>query len=482
MSQYRTVHASRPQGAALTTVLLLASLLVACPTPPPDGPPEPPTGPVAWQRGQPELDPGTTLRGMRELRAIVHLHSHWSHDACDGDPQPGGVPDEDCLTDLREALCTTRIDLAFLSDHPTHADEAPLQDRLLHRDQDQLVLDSEGRAVGNRLVCDNGHTSLLLPGVEGDLMPLGITEDLPQAWNNRTPEAVQELKDSGAVVWTGHTEVRSLEELAELQADGLELYQLHANLDPDIREDHLGLEPFGYLGEVAPFFFPEPNGIFDPPHPDLAPLGFLELNEPSIVALETLGLTRRLGISGGTDAHQNVFPTAASDGERIDSYRRMLRWFNNRLRIEGDLTPETARAALKAGQNHILFEVFGSAVGFDFHAEMGGEIAEMGEELLLDRGIANLRVELPALDSRSPQGPSAPVIVGRLYRATDQGRELLQEWSDGPLDLSVTQAGIYRVEVWITPFHLEPYLGEVAADYMGNPIPWIQSNAIFLRE
>ncbi len=37
---------------------------------------------VPWSRGVPALDPGP--RGYQARRSIVHLHSPWSHDACDG--------------------------------------------------------------------------------------------------------------------------------------------------------------------------------------------------------------------------------------------------------------------------------------------------------------------------------------------------------------------------------------------------------------
>ena len=460
--------------------LLLFLGLSACPRTE-EPPPEPPFAPGPWDIGQPELGPETSRRGLNQVRAIAHLHSHWSHDACDGDPQPGGVPDEECLGDLRSALCTNRIDVAFLSDHPTHADEAELAERLLEREDDELVLNVDGDPIAAWMACDSGHRTLMLPGIEGALMPFGINEDLPEAWGSNTAEGVQALRDSGAVVWTSHTEQRTLAELEELQLDGFELYQLHANLDPGIREDYLGLEPYSYLSEVRPFFFPEENGILDPPHPDLAPIAFLEQNEPSLLALETIGLQRAVAISGGTDAHQNVFPNLATDGERIDSYRRMIRWFNNRLLLDGEITPESAKEALRSGRNHIVFEAFGTPSGFDFRIEAEDNIHELGAELDLGRGVGRVFVALPSLDLRSPRGYDLPVVTGRLYRADASGRVLLEEWSDGDLEIAITDPGVYRVEVWLTPHHLTPYLGEVASDFTTTPVLWIQSGAIFAR-
>lgn len=432
--------------------------------------------PIAWDRGQPDIA-GCDTRGLRDYRAIIHLHSHHSHDACDGEPQPGGVPDEACLQDLRDALCVTRIDLAFTTDHPTHAAEVPLEDLLLIRGDDEPVMGPGGTPIASWMRCPDGHRVLMLPGIEsGEMMPLGLEAQVADAYGSATPAAFQQIKDAGALAWVAHTETRALAELATFELDGIELYQLHANLDPDLREDYLGLDPGGFITGVAPFFF----GSQPTPVPDLAPLGFLAPNEPSITALETLGQTRRLTISAGTDAHQNVLPNAASDGERIDSYRRMLRWFNNRVRLAGPLTPEAAKAALRAGNNHIVFESFGTPIGFDFHAVQGEASVEMGAELTLGAG-AKLVAVLPRLDPRSPQSSTPPTLEGRLYRATADGRALLDSWTEGTLELDAPGPGVYRVEVWITPRHLAPYLGEVAGDYTETAIPWIYSGALFVR-
>lgn len=469
----------RPVQRASPFLLLAVLPPLACQ--PEDEPGSPPFVPVPWAKDTPELD--VTVRGLREVRAIIHSHSHWSHDACDGDPQPGGIPDEQCLAELREGLCTTRIDVAMMSDHPAYAEDVSLAERLLNRGDDEVVHNEAGDAIAAWFTCpDPEHRVLVLPGLEDELMPLGMEADVLDASESFSPGSVQALRDqANAVVFVPHTEQRTPAEVEPLFVDGIEMYQLHANLDPGIREDYLGLEPFGYLGDIAPFFFPEQHGLANPPHPDLAPLGFLVLMEPSAVVLETVGQTQHLSTSGATDAHRNVFPTPAGDGERMDSYRRMFRWLDNRLRIDGDLDPWTAKDALRMGRNHTVFEVFGTPLGFDFRAEQGGEVHEAGGEVPMDGGPIRIQIDLPVLDPRSPRGVSDPEVRGRLYRATPAGRELLAEWRDGPLDLVADAPGVYRVEVWITPLHLEPYLGDVAAEYVGVEVPWIQTGAIFVR-
>lgn len=437
----------------------------------------PPDAPIPWDRGQPDIA-GCEVRGFRDYRAILHLHTHHSHDACDGDPQPGGVPDEACLQHLRDALCVTRIDVAFTSDHPEFATSATVEEMLVMRGDDEPILGDGGTPIAAWLKCPDGHRVLMLPGIESSsMMPFGIEAHAEAAYGESSPASFQAIKDVGAVAWVAHTEGRDVAELATLGLDGIELYQLHANLDPEIREEDLGLDPDGFLADVSPFFF---GGLAHPPEPDLATLAFLVPNEPSIVALETLGLTQRISVSAGTDAHENVLPNDAPDGERIDSYRRMIRWFNNRIRLDGPLTPQAAKAALRAGHNHIVIESFGLPIGFDFHAVAGDTFTEMGAEVTAS-GDLKIVATLPRLDPRSPQGGTPPGIEGRLIRATMLGRETLETWTEGSVEVAADMPGVYRVEVWITPRHLEPYLGDVAADHTDKPMPWIYSAGLFVR-
>jgi len=460
----------------LPLLVVLTLLSTSCVGSSPDAESEP-FEPIAWSAGPPVLE--AAARDWREIRAIVHLHSPHSHDACDGNPQPGGELDEDCLGDLRSALCTDRIDVAFLTDHPGHANDVDFEELLLLRDDDQLVMNQAGTAVGNRIACEGGHEVLLLPGIESSrMMPLGLEEHVRDAYGPGTAEDFALIREAGAVGWVAHTEGRDIAELATLGIEGIELYQLHANIAPNLREERLGLDGMEIFAQLGPFFFAtEEDGI--PPHPDLAPLGFLLPNEPSITALETLGLTQRIGISGGTDAHQNVLSTEANDGERMDSYRRLMRWFNNRVRIRGELSPDSARAALREARTWISFEVFGTPLGFDFFAASGDEVFEIGSEPSFSESLV-LRATLPSLDPRSPRSETPPVVRGLIYHADEQGRELIAQWDEGEIEVQVPGPGVYRVEVWITPRHLVPYLGD-RPDLSERELPWLYSGAVFVR-
>lgn len=457
-----------------------ALLVSGCPLTPPEPSPEPtPFVPIAWPESPPALD-AAPIRGFVEQRGIAHLHSHHSHDACDGEPQPGGIPDESCLQDLRDGLCASRIDIAFLSDHPTHAEEAAFDELLLLRGDDEPVMGLAGTPVANRMRCPDGFRPLLLPGVESDLMPLGLPAHVPSAYHAFSPEAVADVQAAGGLAWLAHTEGRTIDELRPLGLDGIEIYQLHANLDPDIREEFLGLGAFDYLDELRPFFFSDPDDPRVPPHPDLAPLAFLTPNEPSLVALETLGQDRRLGVTGGTDAHRNVFPSEGTDGDRLDSYRRMLRWFVTRMRVEEAGDAEAARDALRRGLSYVVIESLGTPLGFDFFAEGSQRTWEMGEEFDLS-GAQRIVLSVPTLDPRSPRSATPPTVTGRIYTHDGSERVLLAEGGPGELVVDLAAPGVYRAEVWIDPTHLTPYLGDHAEAYIGRPYPWIWSGALFVR-
>ena len=431
---------------------------------------------IPWQKSLPDL-----TENDNSLRAIVHLHSHYSHDACDGDPQPDGIPDELCLGDLRSALCAVQIDVAFLSDHPAHSSEVnDFRDVFLIREGDTPWFDGD-TMIANQMHCPSGHSVWVFPGVESaNMMPLALNHHLSSY--EGTSADFQEIREQHAISWLAHTEQISVETLLAEDIDGFELYQLHANLDPDIRADFLGLEPLGFLHDVQPFFFPTETEN-NPPHADLSPLAFLLPNEPSIVALETVGRTKAVGISAGTDAHQNVFPIAAPDGERIDSYRRMMRWFNTRIVVDKDADPIAIREALRDRKTWIAFESFGTPHNFQFTIQDGANVYPIGSEMSF-ASTMNIEISLPTLDSRSPRSETMPNIETRLIFADAQGRSTLQTWSSstdsGVVSYPVDKAGIYRVEVWMQPLHLTPYLGD-RPEYSENWMPWIYSGAMFVR-
>lgn len=426
-------------------VLLLACRPPATVVVPPAAPRE-----VPWRRGLPPVE------GV--ARTITHLHSPWSHDACDGDPLPDGRVNEPCLEDFRSGLCEAGIDVAFVTDHPNHAAAQAYGDLHHARPGDTVLPDRNG------IVCADGRTVWTFPGFEDELMPLGLAEHVPgtaaernELLNRYDETGLVAMVDAGAEVFVAHTEGRLLPDLEALQDAGLrgiEIWNLHAMFAPDIREDDLGLDGLGWAADIGPFTRPTTTA-----EPDLFVIGVLQLQRPSLERFDAL-LARgpMVGIVG-TDAHQNVLNLELADGERGDSYRRSLRWMSNLVQAGPD---EDVSDALAAGRSIVAFEILGTPVGFDFRApdaQMGGSST-----------ARSLEIQCPTLHPESPQGVEAPEITVHLVKdgariATGCGTHEL----DGP--------GVYRVEVEIVPLHLRPFLGDDPEPYL-RPFPWILSNAI----
>ena len=432
--------------------------LLACTPSVVESSPAPPLE-VAWSKQRSaftEISPG----GRAWRRGIIHLHSHYSHDACDGAPMPGGVPDENCLQDLRNGLCQSAMDFAFITDHPSYAAEQSYADLLLNRGDDTVV---EG--IANAIDCGDGHVVLTMPGIEDELMPVGlerqVSEDAAEndrIYNNSDTEAITADIAAGAIVLQAHTESKSEEDLLARQAAGLsgvELFNLHAMLDPDIRKESLGLDPMGYLSAIAPFLADDADAVPD--------LGFLAIYQEQSVSIHKwlmLSANAPVTATAGTDAHQNVLPGPLSDGERFDSYRRMMSLFSNVLLVEGD-GPQHYKAALKAGRNFVIFEVLGTPTGLEvsYGGQEAGGAGPTGQVF---------HVTCPTLAPTSPQMGEAPEISVTLYK----GEEIYQQ---GCGDYTLNEPGLYRVRIDIVPHHLLSFLGS-QSQYADQSFPWIYSN------
>lgn len=438
----------------------------------------------AWQRGLPPSSVMGARRGLLPARGIIHLHSPYSHDACDGAPRPGGVVDEACLADLRAALCDTRMDFAALTDHDDSMAGESFADLFVRRGDDQLVNGSGGTPIASRLACPGGGGPLITVGGENPIMPImldqhvaGSIAERTALYNGDDAAAVAAFRAAGATVWIPHTEQRTTAELLALAPDGIEVYQLHANIDPDIRRDHLGLPASGAITAVLQFADTNPGA----PEPDLALLSFLLPNAPALTRWdEVLATGARLAGSAGTDAHQNALPVMLRDGERGDSYRRMIRWFDNVALVADPTNPEQIEAAVRGGRMFVTFEIMGTPVGFDARAVAGAMITELGGEVAATAG-ATLEVTLPTVHDLAATLP-APAIRGRILRITAAGVTEVAAGAGPTLSAPLDQAGAYRVEVSITPHHLGPYLGNLGTGYADMEHPWIYASPIYVRD
>ncbi len=447
--------------------------------------PDATTPPPAWRADLPPSEVMGVRRGLTPARGIIHLHSPYSHDACDGQPrdEASGAVDEACLDDLRAALCTTRQAYAALTDHDASMADEEFATLFSRRGDDELI-DLGSGPIASRIHCANGHEVLVTVGGENPVMPIMLDRhvegDVAQrhaTYNGDTPEDVAAMRAAGATIWMPHTEQWTTPQLAALAPDGIEVYQLHANIDPDIRVEYLGLDSSGAITAVVEFADTNDTAL----EPDLALISFLSASGPALARWnDLLGMGLHVAGSGGTDAHQNALPIVLRDGERGDSYRRMLRWFANVALTTDARDPVAIEDAVRRGRSFVAFELMGTPVGFDVHATCDGDVvAEMGDAVAPTAGCT-LRVTMPTIHELSALLP-APTMEARVLRVTASGAQQVSSSTGAPMAVRLDTAGAYRVEVSIVPSHLGPYLGHLGTALAEQTLPWIYGNPIYVE-
>lgn len=422
--------------------------------------------------------------GRRAVRAIVHAHSVHSHDACDGEPYVDGGVNEPCLQSFRRALCRTRVDAVFLTEHSSLMAEGPFERVLQSRPGDRAEIE-DGRTVGYHLQCEDGHSVMVLPGAENELMPIALREhpqplpgmDLVATYRTASVESVARFQAAGGFVVISHAEQKEIPFALSLRADGVELYNVHANLDPRIAGPYLAVDIGAFFGDL-PRFTDARFGT----EPDLAFLGIFHENVPDLLRWSALWRDgqRVIGVAG-SDAHENSIPRVFADGERGDSYRRVFRWFNNELIIEGAVTRGSLLAALRAARGRVRFEAWGVAQGFQWRTNVGGVAALADGATVSLSQRPTLEIDAPVVRGLDPSLP-APAIRVRLFRADGAAPTGWAEVASDPSRVRhvVTRAGIYRAQADITPNHARPYLPRL--ERYVHEVPWVYAAPVVVTE
>jgi hypothetical protein len=421
--------------------------------------------------------PGANARGFLDRRGLIHAHSIYSHDACDGEPVKDGVRDTVCFDDFRRGLCQARHDFVMLTDHPESFSATPYPEALLYRaDRGDALVERAGAPVASWASCPDGSRALIMAGFEGGTMSVGLERHALEdeaardaLYRDVSAETVAAVKAVGGLTVLAHTEDWTVDELVALPIDGFEMYNLHAN----------SFLSAGTILEMLILSSERPEAL---PHPDLI---FLPLFSEDPRYLERWGSVLARGArrvtTMGTDCHRNSFPALLPDGERADSYRRMMLWFSNHLLVrpeaDGAWDDRHVKDALQAGRLYGVFEILGTPDGFDYFAEVGGEVAEMGSEVPF-ASAPQLRITAPTLRNPDP-GVPAPKLTVRLLRAKEGGFEEVVR-SASSLAYSPTGPGVYRAEVRIEPLHLAADLGQYRLEELADFV-WIYSNPIYVR-
>ncbi len=431
---------------------------------------------IPWSADLPPLrDDIAAPRGFVPQRAILHVHSPYSHDACDGAGYVDGVLDLECMAQMREGFCRTSVDVAYLSDHPDYAAWQEFADLALMHDGSTAV-EVGGEVVAGRFSCDGGHEVLYLVGIEDELMPLGLDRHAAAAgqeahdlYNGSGVELFEAVEAAGGMVFQEHPEAREMDLLRERQdmgLVGLEIFQLHALLDPDAREEIYGLERFGWIDDIGPFTDPESTA-----EPDLLFAAFHQEMGPNVERWDALAARGRMVGIAATDAHRNVLPMELRDGERPDGYRRNFRWFSNVLLTAEAGDPQAADDAVRAGRLYVAFEAFGTPDGLAFWVEdRSGNDVEMGAACSSCVG-GTLHLTCPGLSPSSPRdGGDPPAIDATVFRSGEP-------WQAGCGSWEIEEPGQYRVRVDITPTHLREFFGDDPDPYL-HAYPWVYTNII----
>ena len=481
-------------------------------------------------------------------RGLVHLHSVYSHDGCDSKGIVGGKPDATCLKQLRDAVCARGFDFACLTDHPSNMSSYTMKEDLLFDAAagDQLVLDAGGAPIANRITCAGGGTALLSVGFEAThMMPLGL-HDKPPAGSSlydgvtdatggaAVAAQVQGLKALGAVAAMVHSEEAdiSASTIAAGGFEAMEWYNIHASilaltggdkLSADVKSIPALAGLVGKLQALAPFL----SGGSGAPHPDLVYLVLLDKlpQEGFTKWKQIIGAKKITGLLG-SDIHQNVsvdtamcaglmqvvcdgalnlvestlgitIPTALrslllkggnvilADGDRLDSYGRLMRWLENRVLVTS-LDPVAIQEAMRKGRSYGVFTVFGDPHGFAFAGGQGGKAIVLGESAA---GATTLTLTVPDRPMPIAGGVYFSVadaltaeVRARLLRTDAAGTTLVHEETKlgATVNKLVSEKGAYHVELWIRPKHLASALGTASAlatkEYL-----WLVTNPIVVE-
>jgi len=455
---------------------------------------------VACSRPQaPQTLPATSTLGTygtnRWVRITTHFHTPYSFDACDGagtaNAAPGGALNTICLGHLRTALCRNRIDIAFTSDHPANFVNYAIKDLVLNQSGDTLVNGSNGPYYNKLGDCDGGSfTPIVSAGFESNMSGIGLNQQLNGSTDPTTLTGLVNGNDaataalirssSAGVVIIPHTENKALSTLQTIAPDAIEVYNLHANLDPKIRKANLGVPPYLSIGNMV-------NYVLDPYAdlvPDFAFVTFIQQFSNYTLMWDQL-ISGGLKVTGvaAVDSHENVLNLPLADGERFDSYRRTSKIASNWVAAPS-VDIDQVKTGITNGKVLMVYEGFGTPMGFDFSATLGGTTVRMGSDgasqLTLGGGTATIQVSLPTINTSLVQGVTAPKIRIVLKQVSGSSDVIVAQSTGASLSAPVTIAGAYRAEVYITPYHLREYLGSFKS-YAESEFLWIATNHIYIN-
>jgi hypothetical protein len=387
--------------------------------------------------------------GYSDYRAILHAHAEDS-------THTGGTRPE-----LLMAARTTGVSVVMLTDHAK-----PERD----------FIDDSWRGLKQGV--------LWIPGAESQGFLLFPRESIQnQHWENRA-ELVQLIKRERGNVFLSHVEERLDWDTAEL--DGMEIYNHHSDvlderefsqwlqaalLDPprlaqlvqvlaEYPEEVFGAQQ-DYLSEVIAKWdrdtqLHRSTGIAanDCHHNQVFTVTVVDAQSVEVSYIGSRPTSKRVSVEHNPKLAELTRSRAA--GEVVarldfDPYARSLRYVSTHL-LASSLDEVVIREALHAGHAYVAHDWLADPTGFAFVAQRRGQrIGVMGDEIEVQpRLILRVATVLPA--------------QLKLFR---NGTLLESVQGDG-LVFAPREAGVYRVEAWLT--------------LDGEQRPWIYSNPIYVHD
>ena len=388
-------------------------------------------------------EPVELSNGYVDYRAVLHVHSHLSHDS------------RGTVEQILAAAKQVGVRIVMFSEHPAeHYDY--FTDG--HRGMKDGVLFVPGAEIG-------GFLAYPKRSLQGE--------------KTRGPQEFADLvrRDDG-LIFLSHLEERMDRDIAGLT--GTEIYNTHA----DVKDEKNFLAVFRNpptLFGILPAMKQYPQEAFS---------ALQDYPADYLKRWDELGHKSRLTGIAANDAHQNqaVVVRLTDEGtvrledalgkkivdleatkpeflkslvadkkpgdvvfeQYLDRYEHSFRHVSTHL-LMNELSREQVWDSLKAGRAYVAFDWMADPAGFAFVAQRGEARWTMGSELT---GAAGLRLR------------AAAPLSARFKLLRDGA--VIEERDTHSLDVTLDQPGNYRVEVWLK-----------IADELR---PWILSNPIYVRQ
>ena len=378
-----------------------------------------------------------------DVRALLHIHSHLSHDS-------NGTPEE-----IRQAAIEAGVQVVMFTNHPAD-------------DYDYFKDGHHGLKDG----------VLFIPGAEEK----GLLA-FPRQSVQRPPDFTPQQKVDAVLETKGQVYLSHLEERMDWELNGLtgtEIYNIHADF-----KDEPGLvqalrNPLTLLTVVGPAYRKYPQEAF---------ASLQDYPADYLRRWDQLNPKHRLTGVSANDAHQNTGVKAilkedgqlsvqdATDKEllslntadipllkplvfgkkagdvvfdlQLDPYVRSFRHVSTHLLMR-NFDEAGVREALSAGRAYVAFDWMCDPTGFVYRASDGSTVIPMGADATLSPKL-KLIAEAP---------------LNGTFRLIRDGSEIHSSRSRR-LDFRPDKPGIYRLEVWL--------------NFPDEPRVWILSNPIYVK-